>query len=265
MSDDDRDFPASLRDSVRETYGEPASHPGDESWIRYCEGELEPHEVESLQDHLVTCRRCAALVQSVESFVADSSASGEAPRSAESAVVWDSLRTKLGPPAPPLEGHPSAWQRTWHKAPSVYAVALAASLLFVAGVSTWGVLEHRRYARLIRPQPNPPTPALYAESERGSSPVLVFEPGTPSMVVRLTIPGGVVPPYPSYRMALVSSTGRTVFAGAIDPEDGAHTTFPFVLWRDFLDEANYTIRLVGLGEDGEELLEEFPIAVVDGR
>ncbi|MEP7013393.1 MAG: hypothetical protein ABJC13_23985 [Acidobacteriota bacterium] len=83
-----------------------SEHPEAATWLRYGAGELPPEQVETLRDHLVTCRACRQLVlagpKAGETLVPESQAARVAD--AEERRAWHELRARFdeAPPAPVL-------------------------------------------------------------------------------------------------------------------------------------------------------------------
>ncbi len=72
-------------------------HPEAATWLHYGAGELPPEQVETLRDHLVTCRACRQLVlagpKAGETLVAESQAARVAD--AEERRAWHELRRRF--------------------------------------------------------------------------------------------------------------------------------------------------------------------------
>ncbi len=238
------------------------SHPELGRWIAYRAGGLAPADEETLQDHLVDCRSCTALVLDLESFAdpAGSGLPGAPPPVSdfEQAAVWRTLRPQLGRRRPA--------RRRW-TVPATVAASLLAALL---GGGLWlqqrelsGLRAH--VAALSRPQANAPIydlfPRAVVRGEAGSGPGATLEIPAAALAFTLilnrvesgelgTCRAEIVDP-PNRRLAIVDGL-----------EMDAAGVFTFSLPRGTLAAGDYVVRLWGAEGEAETPVEEYPLRIV---
>ncbi|HXU32551.1 MAG TPA: zf-HC2 domain-containing protein [Thermoanaerobaculia bacterium] len=115
-----------------------SGHPDAATWERYGSGELPPGEIESLRDHLVTCRECRKLVLAgpkAGATIVPEREAAMASADAEERRAWHSLRRQVDETTPPPAAlrPPPATARKWM---SWASPLVAVASLTVAGW-TW--------------------------------------------------------------------------------------------------------------------------------
>ncbi|MCP4664113.1 MAG: hypothetical protein GY856_52685 [bacterium] len=233
-----------LVDQMREA--SPA-HPTVDELIAYDTGELGAEEKDRLQDHLVICRDCFALIADLESFseAGRSAPRPERPADFEAAAFWRTLRPRLA-------------TRRWH-----IPAAMAASFLVAAlGFSFWVATQQRTIAELSEPQPNPRVYDLVADTSQR----------TGRVARPLEIPSGVgftlifTPDlgreYPGYQVMIRDSEDSVVRTVEGVEKRLADETFTLWLPPGALPLGEYRVELYGLEGEGSELIARYRMRMV---
>jgi anti-sigma factor RsiW len=243
------------------------SHPEPETLAAYHAGELTAEEERRLQDHLLACRECSALLLDLDGL-ADPGFGAGSLSATDQAALWDRIQGEIGqekperPPAPviPLRrpAIPGASPR--------WLQALAASLLVATvGLSTWVVsLRHE----LSRPQANAKVIQLSTGTVRGgtSSRLNVVPADAPRrfvLLLHLTGLGRAA----RYRAEIVRAEGGKVSdvqGLALDEELDAVS---LELSRDEIGPGDYRVRLFPSPGKGtpEDPVAEYPLHVEPPR
>src|ERR1700704_5490298 len=135
------------------------THPEPETLAAYHAGELEEVEAQRLQDHLLACRECAALLLDLDGL-ADPGFGAGSLSSTDQEELWGRIQGEIGQAGSPVIPFPrpsrSAPQPRWLQ-------ALAASLLVATmGLSAWVVSLRHTVEALNRPEPNAPVIDLFS-------------------------------------------------------------------------------------------------------
>lgn len=77
-------------------------HPRAEELLAYAEGELPDIFVAALEQHLLRCADCRALVQDFRSFPSLAAGTSDLPTAAEKEADWQAIRARLKPTPTPL-------------------------------------------------------------------------------------------------------------------------------------------------------------------
>jgi hypothetical protein len=268
---------AALEDFLAEARRHRGLHPVPDELVAYRAGELPAGEQRRVEDHLVACSDCLALLLDLERL-ADPESGGEASlTAAERAAAWQSLRARLGveapwpaAPWPAADGRPAASgfppprARALRFASPRTAYALAASLAVAAlALSIWNFDLRRTVAALSRPQPNAPVIDLLPASgvRGGAEEIPRVEVAAPDRLLTLVLSPTGAPDYAGYAAEIVASGGRTVWRDE-RLEENPHGSFTLIVAGRFLPPGDIRIRLFG-GEGGRwEPVGEFPLQVV---
>lgn len=150
MSSKQSEFKAALRALVEEQRRGLSAHPTPEELISYHGSELSVEEEKHVQDHLVLCRECTALLLDLAAFPALDQEGARQLSDAEVAAAWRALQPQLRRQEAPGISAPSWWQRFSEGFSLVrLSYALAASLLVVSlGLGAWIVSLWRENQRL---------------------------------------------------------------------------------------------------------------------
>ena len=112
-----------------------AGHPDAATWERYGAGELPAGEIETLRDHLVTCRACRKLVlggPKAGATIVPEPEVAMASADAEERRAWHELKKQYDEMTPPLMPPPSGG-RTW----VTWVPTFVAVLSFAVAGWTW--------------------------------------------------------------------------------------------------------------------------------
>lgn len=241
------------------------SHPEPEALAAYHAGELTEPEERRLQDHLVGCPECAALLLDLDGLSDPSFGAGSlAP--AEQEALWRSLRAEIrreepAPLAPviPLR-RPIATPR--------WLPALAAALLAVTiGLSAWVVSLRRTVDALSRPQPNAPVIQLSPLTTRGRGSREEIRADDPRLFTLVLYLPGPASRATRYRAEILRHDGSKVLEvpGLAFKEDLDGVSLG--LSRDEIGPGDYRLRLLGSTGRGapEKLVAEYPLHVEPRR
>ena len=244
----------------------PEPHPGPEALAAYHAGELTEPEERRLQDHLLGCPECAALLLDLDGLSDPGFGAGSlAP--ADQETLWRSLQSEIRKeepvPAPlaPVVPLRRAVSPRW-------LPALAAALLAVTiGLSAWVASLQRKVDVLSRPQPNATVIQLSPLTTRGrGSRSEVQADASRRLTLILYLPG------PSsraarYRAEVFRGDGSKALEvpGLVFQEDLEGVSLE--LSRDEIGPGDYRLRLFGGTGKGapEKLAAEYPLHVEPRR
>ncbi|HEY4564786.1 MAG TPA: zf-HC2 domain-containing protein [Thermoanaerobaculia bacterium] len=255
------------------------SHPEPELLAAYHAGELTEPEERRLQDHLVGCPECAALLLDLDGL-SDPGFGAGSLAAADQEALWQSLQSEIRKEEAPVPLAPVVPLRRRALSPP-WLPALAAALLAVTiGLSAWVVSLQRKVdslhhtvQELSQAQPNPAVIQLFPVTTRGKL-------GSQSMVVpadaprRLTLllyipepPRGVTRYRATRYRAEVVRGGKVLkeLPGLVFQKDLDGVTLEWL--RDELGPGDYRLRLFGGTGGGapEEPVEEYPLHVEPPR
>jgi hypothetical protein len=231
------------------------SHPEPEVLAAYHAGELTEPEERRLQDHLVGCPECTALLLDLDGLSRPEFGAGSLPP-ADQEALWKSLQEEIRkeerPPAPvvPLR-RPSSSPR--------WLPVLAAALLAVTiGLSAWVASLRRTVGELSRPQLATPIVDLYSSGSRSEGSPRSAE-TVPASAPLLTVilhpenPRGTG----RYRVEIARS-GETIWRSEWrsgwrrdSGETGPYDPIPLTLPRSAFGPGEYRIHL--LEENGKPI------------
>jgi len=221
----------------------PEPHPKPKMLAAYHAGELTEPEERRLQDHLVGCPECAALLLDLDGLGRPEFGAGSlAP--ADQEALWRSLQAEIReeePLAPvvPLR-RPIASPR--------WLPALAAALLVATlGLSAWVASLRRTVDELSRPQANALVLDLDAGTARGEGevrPAWVIPKDVRIFTLILSPPG---PRSTSYRVAIERAGGGEVRSVELMPNEVG--SLSLILSRRWIGPGDYRVRLFGPGRE----------------
>lgn len=224
----------------------PEPHPGPELLAAYHAGELTEPEEHRLQDHLVGCPECAALLLDLDGLSDPGFGAGSLPP-ADQEALWKSLQAEIheeGPLAPVVPLRRSTAAPRWLQ-------ALAAALLVATlGLSVWVASLRRMVDELSRPQANALVLDLDAGAARGEGEARpwVIPKDVRLFTLILSPPG---PRSTRYRVAMERVGGEKVWSGELVPNELG--SLSLILPRHGIAPGDYRVRL--LGPEGEPVAE----------
>jgi hypothetical protein len=239
----------------------PEPHPKPEMLAAYHAGELTEPEERKLQDHLVGCPECAALLLDLDGL-ADPGFGAGALAPADQEALWRSLQAEVRkeepPPAPVVPLRRRSTSPRW--LPALAAALLAATI----GLSVWVAELKHKVNDILQPQANPPILDLDADAARG-------EGGDDAVVVSsknhfftlILTPAGERR-YERYRVEIAPAGGKAAWSydGALNSSGSLSVTVPLPA----LGSGRFQVRLFGLvpGSAGsKELIEEHALRIED--
>lgn len=236
------------------------THPEPETLAAYHAGELGDTEAQRLQDHLLACRECAALLLDLDSL-ADPAFGAGSLSEADQEALWGRIEGEIqkGQPALatviPLRPAPRTPQPRWLQ-------ALAAALLVATvGLAAWVASLRHTVETLNRPEPNAPVLDLYSGTSRSA--------GSPSPTA--TIPRDfrfftviLHPPHARstsrYRVEIVRAGGGSVWnRDGVAPDPLG--PLPLTLTRSLIGPGEYRIRLFEEAGNPKEPLVDYGLRV----
>lgn len=233
-------------------------HPDAEDLVAYGEGSLDADAADRLQEHLTTCRECAALAVELAAFP-DAGDAAHAPGELEMKSAWRQLQERIraedgaSAPAGPIPVRPPpAWRR-----PAVLQVAAAALMAVCLGLGAWNLRLGGRIESLTAPQPNVPVVALEAATTRNAE-------GGETVVERhgefyvLLIYPALHRDVPTYSWRIVDSAGSEVLSGE-GLRKKEYGDFTLRLHRDTLPAGSYAFRV--FAGEGAEPVAEIPFRI----
>jgi Putative zinc-finger len=257
------------RDELRQALREAAAagngpHPEPETLAAYQAGELAGEAESRVQDHLVACPECAALLLDLDGL-ADLAFGADRPgAAAEREAAWESFRAEIAaaaplPTPPPL---PSVVRGRFAPPPrqlSPWLYALAATLLLVIGTQWVEIASLSR--RLSRPEANVWVANLSHGTVRGGAAAPGETVPAGYRVFTLILSPPAHPPYEDYEAGIVEAgSGRPVqTVRGLKPNP--YGSFSFSLTREMLAAGAYRVRLVGRTGGKTGTLEEYALRV----
>ncbi len=249
------DFRASVATQVAAAWEESAAHPSVDRWIAYRGGAL-PEEERHLQQHLMGCRECVALVLDLEAFSRPQPTDRAGISEFEVAAAWRAVRSAIDR---------DLKRERWHIPATLAATFFVAAL----GLSTWTAFEHRTVAQLRRtlselaqPQINVPIRDLYPDTTtRSGSPRLATE--VPAVARSFTLVLNLPEPqeFPAYQVEIFDSAGTAVWTGR-GLEMSPYGTFTLGLTHDFLPAGEHRVLLYGLDGDRRVLIQPYTVEIL---
>ncbi|HEX4962972.1 MAG TPA: zf-HC2 domain-containing protein [Thermoanaerobaculia bacterium] len=242
------------------------THPEPETLAAYHAGELAQGEVQRLQEHLLACRECAALLLDLDGL-ADPDFGAGSLSATDQEALWGRIQGEIAQEETPPTLTPLApvipLRRPARFAPQPrWLQALAASLLVATvGLSAWVVSLRHTVTELSQPQPNASViqlSPLTTRGARGSEPV----PGEARrFTVVLYLPGAGRAA--EYRAEVLRADGGRAaeVPGLMFNEDLAGVSLE--LSRDEIGPGDYRLRLYGSTGQGapEKVVAEYRLHV----
>lgn len=244
----------SVRQVMEGLAGNPGPHPDTDHLVAYHEGTLHPGEMQRVQNHLVACRECAALLADLEGLGdPDFGAEAEIPPDADERMweaVWAEIRGKGGrgrlfpfPAREPLPG----WVRT------------LAAMLVISTMALSGWIAHLRdqVEDLSSPQLNAPILDLYPGSTRGESSTVQTVPADARLfTVVLNVQGR--PAFKEYELEILEGRETVLREAGLKPNPFG--SFSATLSSDLLGPGDFRVRLVGIGSS-RHTVEEYALRI----
>lgn len=236
------------------------AHPEPDELVAYHEGGLAAEDERRVQDHLLGCRECAALLADYDGLTdPDFGSDEDIPESAVEAI-WGKVREEIrkDPQSSRQASNVVSFKtREARRAEARrWLQSLAAALLITTvALSAWVANlrdQVKELKELSSPQANALVLDLYpaGSTQRGGE-----GPDIPTVRDRLFTmllhPAGSSP-FDSYEAEIVDGRGEKVLTKPgvkYDPESDSFLPFP--LSRDLLGPGDFQIRLVGIGPGGE--------------
>lgn len=239
---------------------EPDGHPTPELLAAYHEDRLPPEKEGEIQEHFVECAECPELMLDLDRF-----ASKEIPASlmedlSDTRVdrAWRRLRRQLlADITVPRFPRP---RLLWLKRPALAWGMVGVLLPSTVGLGGWAVSLNGKLRLQKEPELNAPFATVFPEVVRRGSvePREVRVPADAWKVVLAFDPPVEKAVSADYRLEIREPGGKDVWkrAGLRKNEDG---WFSVGLPRHFLEEGEYTIRVVGIDLGRERVVQDYPV------
>ncbi|HYN21517.1 MAG TPA: zf-HC2 domain-containing protein [Thermoanaerobaculia bacterium] len=255
---------AAIQEFLAMTKGEGGAHPEPDKLVAYHEGGLSFEDERRVQDHLLGCRECAALLADYDGLTdPDFGSDEDIPESAVE-VIWDKVREEIKKdplslsnvvPFKRPEARPS-------KSPRWLQPLAAMLLISTMALSAWVANLRDRVKELSSPQPNAPVLDLYpAGSTRGEGgPAVQAVPSDVRLFTIILNPPGRTQ-FEAYEVEILDVEGNVVRSER-GLEPNRFGSFSLTVPRDVLGAGDFRIRLVGIGPEGaRQALEEYALRI----
>ncbi len=261
MKIDDQDLDRSLATLFAEQPAGGNGHFEPDELFAYLAGELSDQEAEGLQDHLEGCRECLDRLLELESLAEPDPPSAEGVTDFELVAAGRAIRQRLSGEAAKdgLRAHPGRL-RSWIGGGWTQAAA-AVFLVTTLGLSVKVVELQRTTTEQRRglEQPRINVPVLYADATRaGELAVSELPPGNDFFLLMLM--PTETRTFADYEVEISGAGERPIWSGK-GLEMSAGGALRLGLSRRFLPPGRYRIRLFGIGAEGREMIEEYPIEI----
>lgn len=248
---------------------EVAVHPSLDEIAAYHARTLPPAEEARIQDHLVECRRCTAVLLERDELAREIEAS-EPAAPGEDAEAWEALRSRLPrssqgeEPSHRVEapGRPvTSPVRPGRRSPR-WPPAIAASLLVATlGLTAWNASLRRRLAEIDQPQVNAPIHEITSGPLRSSGEAAILELAHGIRFYTLVLRPSAPPPPGEWEVEISRPDGSVEWRGqGLRPNE--HGSFSLTLSRGLVGEGEHVIRLHGTGGAVQE---EYRLRIVARR
>jgi len=229
------------------------THPDADELVAYHEGTLPTAEAQRVQDHLVACRECAALVADLEGLADPAFGADEDIPESTGELVWERVRKEI----PPANVVP--FRRV--EIPRWVRPLAAMLLLSTMALSGWVAYLRDQVEDLSRPQLNAPILDLYpAGSTRGQGAAVQTVAADVRLFTVVLNPAGR-PAFEDYALEIVDAGGAQVgsYGGLVR---NAYGSFSATLSRDLLGAGDFRVRLVGIDPGGgRHTVEEYALRI----
>lgn len=261
---------AAIQEFLAMTKGEGGAHPEPDELVAYHEGRLSFEDERRVQDHLLGCRECAALLADYDGLTdPDFGSDEDIPESAVE-VIWDKVRDEIRKSPPPLSEQSSPSNVVPFRKPEArpsrsprWLQPLAAMLLLsTLALAAWVANLQDRVKGLSVPQPNAPVLDLYpagATRGEGGPAVPSVPPDIRLFTVILNPPGRT--DFGAYEVEILDVDGD-VARSERGLEPNRFGSFSLTIPRDVLGAGDFRIRLVGIGPGGaRQAVEEYGLRI----
>lgn len=245
------------------------AHPDPDELVAYHEGGLTPDDERRVQDHLLGCRECAALLADYDGLTdPDFGAEEDIPESAVEAI-WGKVREEIrkDPPVPRQAGPsnvvPFRQPEVRRTESRRWLQPLAAALLIsTLALSVWVANLRNKVEDLSSPQANAPVLDLYPASSirgEGGPAVQAVPPDARLFTVILNPPGRT--DFEAFEVEILDAEGDVVRTQQ-GLEPNRFGSFSLTVPRDLLGAGDFRVRLVGIGPEGaRQTVEEYALRI----
>jgi hypothetical protein len=263
MSDHEPEIRQAVAEWVAGAGADGGEHSDVETLAAYHARELPEEDEQRVQDHLLVCRECAALLLDLEGLGdPDFGREVEIPAGTEESL-WERLRQEIReepvPPAAVVQFPPRR-----RSAPPPWMSALAAALLVaVIGLSTWVASLRRTVDELSRPEVNAPVldlvPLGIGQRDEAAAPDAEVPSG--ARMFTLILSPARRGDFQDYEAEIAPAGGEVVWRErGLRPND--YGSFSLTMQRRDLGAGEHRLRLFGIGSGGErELLGEYVVQI----
>lgn len=265
MSDHEPEIRQAVAEWLAGVGADTGEHPDAETLAAYQARVLPEEDERRVQDHLLACRECAALLLDLERLGdPDFGRDVEIPEGTEE-DIWERLRQEIRANPRPAAVVPFPPRR--RTAPPPWMSALAAALLVaVLGLSAWVASLRRTVDELSRPEVNAPVvdlvPLGIGQRDEAAAPDAEVPPG--ARMFTLILSPARRGDFRDYEVEIAPNDvegGAVVWrARGLRPND--YGSFSLTMPRGALGTGEQRIRLFGIGSGGErEPLGEYALGI----
>lgn len=236
-------------------------HPDADELVAYHEGTLSAGDAQRIQDHLVACRECAALVADLEGLGDSDFGAGEDLPDETAELVWKNVRQQIRRDEEPSKVVPFQGRARAADLPSWVRPLAAMLVISTLALSGWVASLRDQVKDLSTPQLNAPILDLYpAGSTRGEGAGVQTVPPDARLFTVVLSPVGR-PAFEEYELQIVDAEGDEVRRdGGLKPNP--YGSFTVTLSRDLLGPGNFRVRLVGIDSGGgRQTVEEYALRI----
>ncbi len=263
MSDHEPEIRQAVEEWLAGAGAHGGGHPDAETLAAYHARELTEEDEQHVQDHLLACRECAALLLDLEGLGDPDFGREVAIPAGTEEAVWERLRQEIREePAPPAAVVPFPPRR--RSAPPPWLPALAAALLVaVIGLSVWVASLRRTVDELSQPEVNAPVLDLVplGIGQRDEAVAPAAEVPTGARMFTLILSPARRGDFLDYEAEIASAGGTVVWRErGLRPND--YGSFSLTVQRDWLGTGEHRIRLFGIPSGGaREPLGEYALRI----
>jgi hypothetical protein len=258
------------RDELRRALREAAAagqgtHPEPEELAAYPAGELSAAAERRLEDHLVACPACAALLLDLDGLADPEFGAGRPGATegdAERDAAWESFRAQIATTAPEPAPAPVVRGRFAPPPAPRWLYALAATLLLAVGALSLEVTSlSRTVAELSRPEVNAPVVDLSQGTARGGEAARTAAVPAGARLFTLVLSPAAHPPHTAYGVEIADAAGRAVVEERrLQPNP--YGSFSLALSRRTLGTGDYRVRLFAIDGSLKVPIEEYALRVL---
>ena len=250
-----------LHQAIEEILVKSDTHPDADELVAYHEGTLSADDAQRVQDHLLACRECAALVADLEGLGDPDFGADETIPEETAELVWKNVRQQMRREEGPSNVVSLRGRMRAPDLPSWVRPLAAMLVVSTLALSGWVAYLRGQVRDLSSPQLNAPILDLYpAGSTRGEGQAVQTVPPDARLFTVVLNPAGR-PAFEEYELQIVDTEGKEIRRdGGLKPN--SYGSFSVTLSRDLLGPGDFRVRLVGIDSGGgRQTVEEYALRI----